>query len=489
MSHCYASLVSNIPNAIAETSYQYQYLTERHIQAMWFEQKYFRSLVTSTGEPIHVISPGIWNGESGPDFLKAHLKIGSVEYRGDVEIHLMDEGWHQHHHDLDDRYNQVILHVSLWQPKQPKPIVTKTGHQIIQTHLEQFLTIPHTRILQLIDLDLYPYKKFIGSGRCARTLFRTLSEEKAVDLFKGAAELRLTKKRSYLQAHAETPALQHGAGMAMVLGYKNNAEAFRQLFLWLYGLNLAHEDEYLAIALRTCGFFTDVYQKKWRNSDHYNYLLELSNRLALSIPIFSIKLELNKIRPLNHPIRRFVVMAKLLTDPSFLTLHERLNQCWETEWEECRSKQDWKHLVDMLHNLLPRYEDMYWNRHFSFEAEGREDFLTLLGEDLKNEILVNTCLPLMHGPILDRGNFREIEAFGRLYAAIPASKTSKTRYLIHRFFGDTPKGSVLNKAQREQGAYQLHRDFCMHYEASCEGCPFVERYNASPLCAAGVAAE
>src|SRR5947199_203311 len=89
-------LASFMPNVIAERNQAYQYVTERHLQALWLEQKYFKGLMTADQNTIEVLSPGIWNLEAGPDFLKAHLKIGQREYFGDIEIHFMDGSW-QHH--------------------------------------------------------------------------------------------------------------------------------------------------------------------------------------------------------------------------------------------------------------------------------------------------------------------------------------------------------------------------------------------------------
>lgn len=108
---------------VCETKKNYAYLTERHLQAIWFEQKNLLPLYNIQGELIQVISSGIWNTEAGPDFLKAHLRIGSKKYKGDIEIHLQSEGWCQHGHHLDARYNQVILHVSFWPTVHSKSIV------------------------------------------------------------------------------------------------------------------------------------------------------------------------------------------------------------------------------------------------------------------------------------------------------------------------------------------------------------------------------
>lgn len=111
------------PFRLAESKYPYLYWTERHLQVMWWEQKYFKNLKTRENLPIEIISPGIWNAEAGPDFLKAHLKIGDREIKGDIEIHLDDESWVQHKHHQDTRYDQVILHVSFYLPHTHKAII------------------------------------------------------------------------------------------------------------------------------------------------------------------------------------------------------------------------------------------------------------------------------------------------------------------------------------------------------------------------------
>lgn len=473
MMYSYSTLLSERPQAVAEKPYEYKFLSERHIQAMWFEQKYFKNLTTSTGEPIEVLSPGIWNAEAGPDFLKAHFKIGTQDLRGDVEIHFVDENWYQHQHHTDERYNNTVLHISLCKPDEEKPLLKKNGQQLILAHLESYLTLSQNRIVQLIDLELYPYKKFVGSGRCAKTLFKSLPEEKTITLFKDAADWRLLQKRRFLETHTQEPSLQLGLGMAMALGYKNNTDAFLNLFLYLHHLHLDDEQEFFALAMRSCGFFEEEYQRKWDGSPYYRGLYQLG--MSLQHPIQTTKLALNQIRPYNHPVRRMVMMSKMLADRSFLLIYDRIISMWKNNWSACTSQKHWNNLRKKFYEQIPTYKDAYWNRHFIFEIEPQEEHLSLIGEDLKKEILINTVLPLIQG-CLDSKNSREIAAFENFYMTFPASITGKTKYLTHRFFGDTPKGSVLDMAYTEQGAYQLHRDFCIHYEASCEGCSFVERY-------------
>jgi hypothetical protein len=474
MLQSYSALLTPLQHTIAETAIPYQHLTERHVQAMWFEQKYFKNLCTSKGEPIQIISPGIWNAEAGPDFLKAHLKIGSKEIKGDIEIHLNDDSWQQHQHHLDERYDHVILHISFWKPTKEKPIITKNGNSVILAHFENYLTLPLVRIVQLIDLDLYPYKKFLGSGKCAQSLFRVLPQEKITNFFKSASNWRLNQKRSYFQSKTNDPSLQLGIGFARALGYKNNAEAFIELFLWLNGLSNHNEDKLLAMAMNACGFFDETFQNKWQGSEKYQQLKSL-----VGPKTFKIKLALNQIRPLNHPIRRLVTLVKLISSKVLKDLISKMLQHWDQNWQICNSKKGCRELRNQFFELLPSYEDNYWNFHYLFETKSKSVCIPLLGDNVKQEILINTFLPLLQKHVEETGHAFAERFFYNFFASFPAGNTSKTKYLIHRFFGDTAKGQILKKADMEQGAYQLHRDFCLHFEASCEGCPFVDRYKAT----------
>lgn len=472
MTISYRRLVESTPSQLSDTKYPYTCMTERHLQAIWLEQKYFKSLITPEGLPITVISPGIWNAEAGPDFLKAHLRIGSQEVKGDVEIHLSDDGWYQHRHHEDERYNHVVFHLSLRKPSLSKDLLTANGRSIIKSYIEPALTISQARILRLIDLELYPYKKFLGSGDCAHSLFKQIPDEMAAALFKSAAEWRLVQKKENLQARTEDPQLQMVTGMATALGYKHNAEAFFELYIQMLKFADLSEDEVMGIGLGICGFYSERYQKKWAFSEKYQSFLnhfKLHSHLAFG----SVNLVLHQIRPLNHPIRRLIYMVKMLKDGELLFLDERLKATWTQLWR----KGKWREMRRALCDLVPNYLDPYWNTHYNFENFARSEFLPLIGEDLKTEMLVNTCLPILYEHITTNGDLIEIEAFETFYNSFPAMGNSKSRYLVHRFFGDSQKGKVLDRVMNEQGAFQLHKDFCQHYEASCAGCPFVERFN------------
>jgi len=70
------------PDAVCEKAARYFPYTERHVQALWFDDSLRpQNLKTSRGEPVMVENPGRWNLEAGPDFLGAVLLIGREKRR------------------------------------------------------------------------------------------------------------------------------------------------------------------------------------------------------------------------------------------------------------------------------------------------------------------------------------------------------------------------------------------------------------------------
>lgn len=476
--HPYQQLLSPYPLLIAETESSYSFVTERHIQALWFEQKYFENLKSLEGEFIDVISPGIWNLGMGPDFLKAHLRINGIDRRGDIEIHLSPDSWYSHEHHKNKNYNNVILHLYLWKGKLNKKIYTQSEVPIVQVCLGDHLTIQEEKIVQLIDLELYPYKEFVGSGRCAHSLFSTLSEDKIKKLLQLAADWRLIKKKETLSTIDQQDGQSLMLGIATALGYKKNSETFQSLYRWLRERATLEEEALLALSLGMCGFFDLAVSSKWEKSSYYCHLKAYYFMLSMNEePLPRFNLQLNQIRPYNHPIRRMVYLIKLLIDPKTPSLMTRIWNWWNETWKTIFFSSTRSKPLKELHTFFPTYQDEYWNQHLLFETEQHGDSFPLIGESLKNEIIYNTILPLLRERIYSNNRDGEREAFQLLYQSLPGSKTSKTKYLTHRFFGNRAQGVMLDKAIHEQGAYQLHRDFCLHYESSCVGCPFVDRYN------------
>ena len=89
-------------------------MREDFLHYVWQHQYFDKvNLRTTAGEEIQVLRPGQRNADAGPDFLNARLRLGEVEWNGAVEIHLRASDWQRHNHQVDAKYDQVVLHVVL----------------------------------------------------------------------------------------------------------------------------------------------------------------------------------------------------------------------------------------------------------------------------------------------------------------------------------------------------------------------------------------
>lgn len=100
-------------------------MTESFLHYIW-QLQYFdkQNLQTSTSEPVQIFNPGNRNTDAGPDFSNARIKIGILEWRGSIEIHIKASGWIDHQHGSDGAYEKVVLHV-VWE--NDKPIIRTDG--------------------------------------------------------------------------------------------------------------------------------------------------------------------------------------------------------------------------------------------------------------------------------------------------------------------------------------------------------------------------
>lgn len=90
-------------------------MKEDFLHYLWKFKKFNTlNLKTFLGEEITILSSGQYLELAGPDFFNAHLIIGSQKWAGNVEIHLKSSDWYVHHHEKDDAYENVILHV-VWE--------------------------------------------------------------------------------------------------------------------------------------------------------------------------------------------------------------------------------------------------------------------------------------------------------------------------------------------------------------------------------------
>lgn len=111
-----------------------------------------QQLQTVSGEKVHIHQFGQPNKTDGPDFTGAEITIGDLRWYGDVEIHWKITDWQSHTHEVDPRYNNVILHVvfqetgkNIRREDQSKVPTLWLGQYLpepLESFLTQYLTYP-----------------------------------------------------------------------------------------------------------------------------------------------------------------------------------------------------------------------------------------------------------------------------------------------------------------------------------------------------------
>lgn len=90
-------------------------MKEDFLHYLWKFKKFDTlNLKTFNREEITIINVGQYLELAGPDFFNAQITIGNQKWAGNVEIHLKSSDWYVHHHERDESYKNVILHV-VWE--------------------------------------------------------------------------------------------------------------------------------------------------------------------------------------------------------------------------------------------------------------------------------------------------------------------------------------------------------------------------------------
>ena len=74
-----------------------------------------------------------------PPFREARLKIGKQYLLGAVEIHVNSSGWYSHHHEGNQDYHEVVLHVVLYHNGQ-REIKRQDGRIVPELELAPLLS-------------------------------------------------------------------------------------------------------------------------------------------------------------------------------------------------------------------------------------------------------------------------------------------------------------------------------------------------------------
>lgn len=405
-------------------------------------------LVTTDGEEVEVLSPGLHNHDAGPDFSGAKVRIGNTVWAGDVEIHVRTSDWFRHHHETDPAYGNIILHVaSVIDCELSYP----TGERVPQVRLE----VPEyvrKNYDTLIKAEVFP--------KCARILgnfsriymrgWLTALEIERLEMRTG----QIMERRELLDKNWEDTLF---VTLARCFGFGKNGDAFER---WAYSIPMGavakHRDNLFQIEAI---FFGQAGLLEENNGDEY--YLKLRREYAYLRQKFTLKPMESKIwkflrlRPQNFPHVRIAQLAMLYYRQE-IGLARVISATENTE-----------EAGERLKELLAVPASEYWNEHYSFSKETQRKTEKKLSAASVELVTINGITPVLFA----YGRYKDDEKLcERAMDMLEAIPSENNRYI--RAWKSA--GMAVENAADSQALMQLSKSYCERND--CLRCRFGKEY-------------
>ncbi|MDL2241977.1 DUF2851 family protein [Bacteroidales bacterium OttesenSCG-928-L03] len=387
------------------------------------------SFMTTDGEELEIVDPGIYNTDAGPDFFNAKIRIGNRVWAGNVEIHRSSDDWYKHRHEVDEAYCSVILHVV--ETVTGQPVADAKGRSIPQWVMRVPEKIRRSYDYLLEREDPMPCRFFLSElnpiylSSWKDALFSERLERKTTAIF----ELLETYNNDWNEVFYITLARSFGFGI--------NSDAFERLAKSLPLRYLAkHADSVFqteALFLGQAGQLEIAYP-----DDSYYCELQreyefLRKKYDLQ-PMFGFLFKSLRIRPNNFPHIKIVQLAELIRNCSHLFASVL----------DVKRPEDYAPLF--ITNVSP-----YWLTHYQFGKESAKRPKSL-GTSSIRILLINTVAPILFA-YGKRNNEAIRERAIRLLEFLPVEE--------NRIVSDfVEAGMPCRNAYDSQAVIQLRREYC-----------------------------
>lgn len=445
---------------------------ERLLQAVWFHQRVRRDdLRTLDGRALHVLHPGFWNREAGPDFRGAVVQFeDEAPCAGDVEVDLRSSGWRLHGHHANPNFKNVVLHV-VWDGDATPSLPTLALKSVLDSPLHELGLWLASEAAHSFPLELL--------GQCCAPL-RELTPERLDELLRQAAFIRLQAKAGQFQARARQAGWEQALweGLFRALGYKQNVwpmqrlgelrdrilpadtqASTRVIQARLLGIGGLLPAELKGSPSSSVSHVRGLWDLWWRER-------EIFHDCALPRSLWKF----NSLRPANHPQRRLALAAHWLAAGKIPALVEKWCVLDVTETD----------LSESLFRVLQAPADEFWSRHWTLRSKRFTQAQPLLGATRVTDLAINVILPWLWVRAVEGRNESLRAEMERRYHAWPAAQDNAVLRLARRRLLGEESRRKFPYAALQQGLLQVVKDFCEHSNAVCAQCRFPDLVRGWP---------
>ena len=408
-------------------------MDEKLLQYIW-KYRLFNScsLQTIEGESIDIVSIGEENGNSGPDFLRAKIRIAHTLWVGSVELHIKSSDWNKHKHSQDEAYNNVVLHV-VYQydvpiyDKNAVAVPTLELKNLINTSLiteyRQYMESTHTIVCQNRFAE-------VDSFRCFAWLDRLMLD-------------RLEKRTQHIEKELKSNVFHKEEVfyhiVAKAFGFKTNAEPMLMVAKSLNLNILAKQKDSLlqieALFLGQAGLlggsFVDDYPQQLQKEYRF-----LQSKFKLQPACDYAMWHWTRLYPSGQPHIRLVQLAALVHQSTAL-----LSKILEMN------------TIGDIERLLSVTASDYWDTHFRFDVVAKQKSKKKLGKSSVNSLIINAILPFLFAYASWQNDMNLKNKVITLYESIPLENNQIVKYY-------TCLRKDFNNSLQSQALIELYESYC-----------------------------
>lgn len=361
-------------------------MKEEFLYYLWKFSLFNKDIKTCSGDDIRIISPGLRNTDSGPDFINSRIRIGTTFWAGNVEIHIKASDWLRHGHDSDPAYDNVIMHVVYHCDTYVKrkngeiiPVFEVNGSfnkRLIERYTDFSASLAWVACENMIgELDKHYLNVWLE-----RLVIERL-ERKSADVAQVLIECNNNWEQTFYQI------------LSKCFGFSVNAVPFELLSKSIPIKYLAkHCDDLFqieALLFGQAGFLNSTYKEEYpkKLKSEYQYLSQKYSLKSGNRFIWRFL----RLRPSNFPTVRIAQLARLIyNSPQIFTAIM-----------ECDA-------LDMIYILFDVSASNFWNNHYRFDKKSkcREK---KLGKEAIQLFIINAVAPVLYyyGKVNDLKKFQD----------------------------------------------------------------------------------
>ncbi|HVX52134.1 MAG TPA: DUF2851 family protein, partial [Chitinophagaceae bacterium] len=356
-------------------------MTERLLQFIW-QFQYFnkQSLATTDGTPLHILSPGQFNSNQGPDFSEGKIKLGNTIWAGNIELHVKASDWLTHKHQADRNYQNIILHI-VWQNDREIADATGTPLPTLELQPQVPVIMLEKYALLMQHTGFVPCENFLPA--LSGIAWFSWKERLAVErLMRKSKDVLFLLRQS--NNHWEEVFWQM---LAKNFGIPVNAEVFQNISKAVSINILARHKNQLhqleALLLGLAGLLDDDFKEDYPQmlQKEYRYLAKkyVLQQVTLA-PSFL------RMRPANFPTLRLAQLAMLIHQSSHL-----FSRIKETQ------------SISEVQEMFTVTANDYWHYHYVFDQPAPYT-AKRLGRQMVNNIIINTVIPILFAYGVEHNN-------------------------------------------------------------------------------------